>query len=251
MVKAPRWTRPLFRREYRLVSAFEATCYKWFVAHFIISEQDRLALAFPGAEAITLLPNGVDTVRFSPQNVNKKYDIAFVGNMNYPPNIDSACFLVREIMPLVWKEILHAKVVIAGANPHPKVRSLESDRVVVSGWIDDIRECYSSTRVFVAPMRMGTGLQNKLLEAMAMGIASVTTPISAAPLGADAGKDILVGSSAEELSVLITGLLKDEVQRASVAHNGRNFVTRIFSLRHASDMLNRELEHALKTSVHG
>lgn len=179
----------------------------------------------------------------------KKYDVTFVGNMNYPPNIDSACFLVREIMPLVWKELPHAKVTIAGANPHPKVKTLQSERVSVSGWIDDIRECYAATRVFVAPMRMGTGLQNKLLEAMAMGIASVTTPISAAPLGGTAGTEILVGSTAEELSALITGLLKDDARRASVANNGRDFVTRIFSLQHAADMLNRELDQAIHKSV--
>lgn len=242
LTDAPFLLKPLFAREVRLVEAFEMKTYGWFNSHFIISEQDRKELSFTERNKVMILPNGIDTAFFHPVEKTKDFDVTFVGNMNYPPNIDASVYLINEVMPLVWKSFPAAKVQLAGASPAAAVRRLESDRVTITGWVDDIRTCYSRTKVFVAPMRMGTGLQNKLLEAMSMNIPSVTTPISFEPLGAEPGADILVGENAAELASHIIFLLSNPVAASAIAQKGNDFVKRTFSMEVSRKLLSDEIE---------
>ena len=165
--------------------------------------------------------------------------------MNYPPNVDGAAYLVERVMPIVWKKYPEVTVQIAGANPNHKVKALASRTVNVTGWVDDIRECYRSSRIFVAPMRIGTGLQNKLLEAMAMGIPAVTTPLSFEPLGAVHGIHILVGENATALAENIMRLLQDENLRTEIGHNGIAFVKSNYSMEHSGKLLNEVFEKTL------
>ncbi len=243
---APFLLRPLFNRELQLVSEFEERCFSWFRKHLVISQQDRDALQVQGREMIQVVPNGVDIDFFHPEEAEKKIDITFVGNMNYPPNIDGARFLVNEIMPLVWKKYPATTVQISGANPHREVKSLASEKVWVTGWVDDIRHSYRGSRIFIAPMRIGTGLQNKLLEAMAMGIPCITTSLSFEPLDATAGKHILTGNNAQDLSQQIIRLLEDENLRIEVGRNGFEFVRSNYALQYSSKLLLDALNSAVK-----
>ncbi len=240
------WLKPLFKRELRLVKEFERASYNWFNGHMIISPQDRDALAVPPGKPVTIVPNGVDTSFYFPWPAPKNTDIIFVGNMNYPPNVDGACYLVEEIMPLVWKKFPGASVRIAGANPNRKVRGLSAKRVEITGWVEDIRDSYRSAGIFVAPMRIGTGLQNKLLEAMAMGIPCVTTPISFEPLGAKQGHDILVGKNAIELAEQICRLLANDGLKNEIGNNSLKFVVENYSMQHSRALLEKVLQNAFE-----
>lgn len=232
-----RW---IYSREARAVRRYEGKVYSWFETHAIISIADMNALKATGP--MDVLPNGVDTSFFAPTRVAKQYHVAFVGNMNYQPNIDAAEFLVGEIMPLVWKLVPNARVLIAGASPHRRVRALGSDSVEVIGWVDDIRECYASSRVFVAPMRTGTGMQNKLLEAMAMSVPTVTTPMSAEPLGVGAGTCISIGSSRAQLADHIIAHLQDEDAAREFGMRGRDYILNTFSHAKIAERLTGLLE---------
>jgi glycosyltransferase involved in cell wall biosynthesis len=234
---APLLLKPVFQRELNKVKSFEMGSYKWFKSHLIISDQDRKNMSVPEAAALRVIPNGVDTDFFQPKNSAKTTDITFVGNMNYPPNIDASIFLVREIMPLVWKSKPDATVQLAGANPHTSVMALGSERVKVTGWVNDIRDCYHISRIFVAPMRTGTGLQNKLLEAMAVKLPCITTTISFTPLHAEAPKDILVGNTKEEIASHILFLLQNPDKAELIAKSGFDFVTGTYSIRHSFQIL--------------
>lgn len=237
MENAPALYKFIYRRELNLVKDFERQSYDWFDGHIIISDQDRTALNVDAGKKVYVIPNGIDTSFFKPEKGDNSFDITFVGNMNYPPNIDSALYLVNEIMPLVWKKNPHARVQIGGANPSPAVKKLASAKVAVTGWVDDIRECYKNTKVFIAPMRIGTGLQNKLLEAMAMQIPCITTPLSFEPLKAEANRDILVGSTANELADHVVNLLSDENLHKRLALNGYEFIRKNYSMEHSKEML--------------
>ena len=149
--------------------------------------------------------------------------------MSYAPNVDAARFLVKEVMPLVWEQCPYATVLLAGTDPRSSVRALASDRVTVSGHLPDIREAYASSQVFVAPMRIGSGLQNKLLEAMAMQRPCVTTSLANTPLGAVSGEHLLVGDDAAILAAHIVGLLKDAELRSRIADSGLRFVQQHYS----------------------
>lgn len=234
---APSFLKPIFKRELDKVKSIEMGSFKWFKSHLIISDQDRQNMSVPDVAALRVIPNGVDTDFFQPSDIPKTTDITFVGNMNYPPNIDASIFLVREIMPLVWKSKPDATVQLAGANPHSSVMALASERVKVTGWVNDIRDCYHISRIFVAPMRTGTGLQNKLLEAMAVKLPCITTTISFTPLHAEAPKDILVGNTKEEIAGHILFLLQNSDKADLIARSGFDFVTGTYSIRHSYQIL--------------
>lgn len=214
----------VYTREGRSLQAYEAATFDWFQHHTIISEQDRQLIEHPRREEIGIVRNGIDTDFFTPRAVPKTHDILFCGNMSYHPNVDAVEFLALDILPLVRRTHPAARLLIAGTTPAPRVLALASDAVTVSGWIDDIRDAYAAARVFVAPMRVGTGLQNKLLEAMAMQLPCVTTPLANNALHGRAGQDLLVGESAVELAECITSLLTDADLATRLAGQGREFV---------------------------
>lgn len=213
----------LFSWEANKQANHEKNIYPYFDNHTIISTEDRNALALNETENVHIIPNGVDFDFFSPKAKEANYDLCFVGNMSYAPNVDAAQHLCKEILPLIKKKIPFVKILIAGASPNAKVRSLEAEGITVSGWMDDIRDAYSTTKVFIAPMRIGSGLQNKLLEAMAMNTACVTTPIANKSLGADETQ-ILEGKSAKELAEHCILLLQDQALRKSIAIAGNKYV---------------------------
>lgn len=222
------YMKPLFNSEYKRLINYEKEVFDAFDNKIIISITDRDLIQHPLKDEIVIIPNGVDFSYYQPIKCEKEFDIVFTGNMGYPPNIDAAIFLINEIKPLVAKVYKDIKIVIAGANPHSDVKALKSDQVIVTGWVDDIRSYYARSVIFIAPMRIGTGLQNKLLEAMAMGIPSVTTSLSNSALNAKEGEEILVGNSAEELAACIIRLLADRKLRDDISKNASGFVKNKF-----------------------
>ena len=227
--------------EFKMLRSSEYNAFSIFDALTIISETDSEAIPHKKNGEIQVIHNGVDTdyfnLEFRNSNFEKtgfnaqdsKFNIVFCGNMSYAPNVDAACWLVKEIMPLVWKRCPYGvNVLLAGADPKPAVRRLASSKVTVSGRLDDIREAYASAKIFVAPMRIGSGMQNKLLEAMSMGLPCVTTSIAATPLGATPWEHLLVGDTAEELADLIVKLGTEELHH-SVADGGHRFVQQHYS----------------------
>ena len=161
------------------VKMYERSIYDYFNHHSIITEQDRKLLAIPSNKNISIVPNGVDTSYFKNDHTSKKYDIVFAGNMNYPPNIAAAIFLVEEILPKLQGQFPNLTLLIAGANPSAEVQSLANENVTISGWMNYIREAYCESRVFVAPMFIGAGMQNKILEAMSSELPVITTTLAA------------------------------------------------------------------------
>ena len=176
-----------------------------------------------------VVANGVDTDFFRPVEKEKSYDLVFTGNMGYPPNINSAEFLVNEILPEILPHKPDLRLLIAGANPHLRVMVLKSAQVDVSGWVPDMRECYAGAKIFIAPMQIGTGLQNKLLEAMAMQVPCITSPLAFQALNARDGEDILVAQTPKEYAAHILTLLNNPAQAQKIALKGYNLVHQNFN----------------------
>ncbi|MCR4848951.1 MAG: glycosyltransferase [Bacteroidales bacterium] len=234
--------RPVFNMEYQRLCRYEAAVFDEFDVKTIISEPDRDLIPHPKKDEILIIPNGVDHEFFKPKQEKKKYDIVFTGNMSYAPNVNAVDYLANEILPLVWKQVPETMMYIAGATPDPKVKRVACDRIIVSGWLDDIRDAYAQSRVFIAPMRIGTGLQNKLLEAMSMGLPAITTPLANASLGAKPGEEILVGSNAEELAQHIITLLTNPERAKQIAQAGFDFTNRVYDWGKATEILESEMK---------
>jgi glycosyltransferase involved in cell wall biosynthesis len=180
---------------------------------------------------LSLLPNGVDLETFSsPAPPSPEPGrIIFTGNLSYFPNVDAACFLVREILPKIQKDVPTVKVYIVGQNPSSKVRALAGRDVIVTGYVDDIRAEYLKSSVAVSPVRFGAGTLNKVLEPLALGVPVVTTSIGLEGLCLEPGNDLLVADTAEKFAGAVTRLLTNDGDRMSMAARASEKVRARFS----------------------
>lgn len=224
-----RLKRYLFRSESKRLLIYEHLIFDFFEHKCIISEQDKALIYHEKQNEIAVIPNGVDFDFFRPTDADKQYDLCFVGNMSYAPNVDSVLYLVNEILPLLVEKKPYIKVLIAGADPTDAIIQLQNKHVTVAGWVDDIRQSYAQSRIFIAPMQIGTGLQNKLLEAMAMKIPCITSKLANAALGATSGVHLMVGKKPEEYAQQVIQLLDKPKVAAELAENGHNFISQRYS----------------------
>ncbi len=222
--------RQLWQLEAQRLRKYEAAVFEKFDHCTIISSQDRDLLLVADKTRLRVAPNGVDTVFFSPQSeVQKAYHIAFVGNMGYHPNVEAAKFLAQQVLPLLQKSRSDVKILIAGARPSAEVRRLQSEQVIVSGWVEDIRTAYQAAQVLVAPIFLGSGQQNKILEAMSMQLPCITTPMVNNAIGAPVNKAIRLAENAADFAEQILDLLADADERRAMGIAARTFVEQNYS----------------------
>lgn len=234
--------KPFFKMEWRRVSRYEEAIFDKFDGRTIITEVDRDLIPHPRREEIVVVPNGVEFDKFSYHGEAKEYDLIFSGNMNYAPNVDATEYLAHEILPPLLRIFPHLRLVLCGANPAPRVRALEDEHVIVTGWVDSMAEWYAKSRIFIAPMRMGTGLQNKLLEAMSMQLPCVTSPLAAKPLiDADLHHAVVSCSTTAAFSEEVAKLLQDEHHYHQLAEAGFQYVCQYYDWHNAVEVLNQTI----------
>lgn len=236
--KAPLLFKPVLGLEYKRLLNYENNIFSYFNHKIIISKPDRDLIPHPEREKIHVVPNGVDTDYFYPKDVKKKYDLVFTGNMAYPPNVNAVECISKKILPLLLKVKPDIRILIAGAKPVKAIRQLHSKNIFVSGWVKDIRMSYAQSRIFMAPMQIGTGLQNKLLEAMAMRLPCVSSPLANNALDAKEDVEILIGRTPQEYVNHIIALLDDDDKMNSLALNGHNYVMENFNWHKLTDKIN-------------
>lgn len=238
---APFYLKFFLKLEAIRLKRYEHLIFNKFDNLTIISEQDKKLIVNIDNHNIEVVPNGVDYSTYQYKNEPKEYDLIFTGNMGYPPNIDSAIYIVNYIMPLVWSKIPEAKLVIVGAEPDTKVLNLKSDKVTVTGWVDDISDYYAKSKVFIAPMQIGTGLQNKLLEAMAMKLPSITSDLANNALGAIHAQNILIGEEPEEYAKHVVNLLQNDGLYATISEEGYRYVKEHYTWEGSTTILEKLL----------
>jgi len=222
---APWYLKPFFKMEYHRLIKYEADIFPYFDHHTIITGVDRDLIPHPDSANIEVVTNGVDFERFKSINIEKEFDLIFTGNMGYIPNVDAAVFLSGILFPELKKIFPSLTLAICGANPAAKVKALARKDITVTGWVNDMNEYYAKSRIFVAPMQLGTGLQNKLLEAMASGIPCVTSALAGKPLeNAEQGKDIMICNTLTGYIDTISLLLTNQKLYNKLAQNGQRFV---------------------------
>jgi len=221
----------LLKMELNRMSRYESIVER-FNACFVCSEPDRdqLIKAAPAAD-IRIIPNGVDLAYFS-SNGAVAYEpqrIVFTGNLTYHPNIDGIFYFVEEIFPLVKKEAPAAKFYIVGQSPPPRVQALASEDVIVTGFVEDIKQYYLSSAVAVSPIRFGAGTLNKILEPLALGVPVVATSMGIEGLDLKIGKDILVADRPHAFARHVIQILKDADFRERMGKAGMTIVRRLYN----------------------
>jgi glycosyltransferase involved in cell wall biosynthesis len=216
--------KPFVIMEFQRLKRFENLAFEFFNKHIIISENDRKEIAHNKKDEIEIIGNGIDTNYFQKIETEIMYELVFIGNLSYLPNIEAANFIAKEILPKILEKLPNIKILIAGSNPSNRVLKLANKNIEVQGWVEDIRKTYSSGKIFFAPMTIGSGLQNKLLEAMSIGIPCITSELSNRSLKAINNKNILIGGSVNEYINHIISLLNDEKKRKIIGESGRKYV---------------------------
>ncbi len=201
--------------EWAKLKKYEPRAYRAFAEVAVTSRHDRDALwALGGGDLppLSVIPNGADLDYFACADWKEAEPgrIVFSGKMSYGANEDAALFLGREIFPLLQKAEPNARLTIAGSSPGPPVLRLAENNpaITVTGYVDDLRPHLAQASVAVCPMRIGVGIQNKALEAMAMGRPVVCSPLAARPLGG-AANGLRVATTATEFAHELGALLRD------------------------------------------
>ncbi|ODU51836.1 MAG: glycosyl hydrolase family 1 [Lysobacteraceae bacterium SCN 69-48] len=163
------------------------------------------------------------------QTLATRQDILFVAGFAHPPNVDAACWLVREILPRVWARHPRVRVHLVGSSPAPEVRALANERVLVTGYVSDaeLDAYYARCRVAIAPLRFGGGMKGKVLEAMRHGLPMVTTPVGVQGLSAAAF--LPHSEQADRLADAICALLEDDAHWQRVSRASVGFIMQHYS----------------------
>jgi glycosyltransferase involved in cell wall biosynthesis len=197
-----------------------------------VSETDAEALRQldPGLKPY-VVPNGVDLAfcssAFRPLSgllVPGSRDMVFVGKMDFRPNVDAVLWFAQNVLPLIRKEIPDARFWVVGKDPHPRLAPLKKDpAVVLTGWVEDVRPYIAGAAVYVIPLRIGGGTRLKVLEAMGMGKAVVSTSLGCEGFDLVAGQDLILADEPEEFGSSVVALLRDAGRREDLGRAARGF----------------------------
>ena len=233
------FAKKVMENEHKRLLKYENEIFDRFENKIIISEQDRDLIPHSKKENIEVISNGVDTGIFFPLEREKKFDLLFTGNMGYPPNVESAVYTVKNIFPIVRNKIPEINLLIAGVNPPRELSALSSDKIKVIPEFSHIREAFAQSRIMLAPMLISIGLQNKILQAMAMKIPVICSPLSNNAVKAPVNSCILEANSAEEYADKIRLLLNDNKFLESLTENAYQFVLENYNWKFIIDKLEK------------
>lgn len=208
-------------------------------------EKSLLLKIAPNAQ-LEVVKNGVDLERFSaPGQLSKKQQILFIGVMNYQPNVDAVVYFAKEIWPIIQHEKKDLEFCIIGTDPIKEVKKLSYIKGVrVVGHVKDIKDYYAQAKLMVAPFRIARGIQNKVLEAMAMEIPVVGTKKIKKAIGATKKEGLLGSDDPEEFAKMIIDLLKDDQRRERLGAAAREFVKKNYRWEHSFQLLDNIIQQA-------
>jgi sugar transferase (PEP-CTERM/EpsH1 system associated) len=211
--------------EYKRLLHYENKLFNQFKNKIIISKQDQAYIPHEDNSSIAIIPNGVDADFYIGTISEKKYDLLFIGNLSYAPNIYAIKYAAEKMMPLLPALTL----AVVGATPTEEISRLQSKNIDIIGWVDDSRDAFNQARIMIAPMFISIGLQNKILQAMAMEIPCVISTMANNALGATPELEVLIADSPEDFKIQINRLLNDEELYQTIKVNARNFILKNFN----------------------
>ena len=235
--------------ENRRLLAYELKMLREFDKAFITSPFDKAYLDENSGHSnqnLIVLPNGVKEELFARKFEGKEENwLVFLGKMNYAPNVDAVVYFAKEVFPLV-KRKADVKFLIVGTSPAKKVLDLRKiEGIEVTGFVEDPYEYLEKAKVVVVPLRFSAGIQNKVLEAMALRKAVVTTSKAARGIEGEDGKHFVVADTEEEMAEKILELLADDSKRREIGQNARELVEEKYRWDIVSQKLLKEVEEVL------
>jgi len=223
--------KPVFKIESFLCSEYEKEIYNKFDKLFLVSQKDKDY--YDKNDKIVVNPNGTFITRdkLSDYSFNKeKHSLVFHGNMQYYPNIESVIYFANEIFPELKEKYDDIKFYIVGKDPVEKVKKLnEVSGVIVTGFVDDIIDVLTTKTIGVYFMKSGTGMQNKILEALACRLPSVANPLALQGINDITDSHIKIAENKEDFIDEIINLIENKTERDRISKNGHEFIMKNYS----------------------
>ena len=208
-----------------LARRFESWMFSPYDRAVVLAEPDKaMLLSLDPKLNIDVIPNGIDLERFPLQPTERApHTLLFVGSYDYLPNQDAVRVLAHQVMPAVRRQIPQAKLQLVGKNPPAWMRGLANEYIEVIGAVADVQPYLARAAVFVCPLRIGAGLKNKILEALAMGIPVVATSLSVDGIRVKHGESAWI-ADVEGLAAGVLRLLRDKELRQRLSVKGRALI---------------------------
>ena len=218
--------------QWRRLARFERAVCRAADRVVVVSEADAAALqALDPALQPAVVPNGVDLDAYRPDLPPlpglPRPALVFTGKMDFRPNVDAMLWFAGQVLPRIWAADPRVQLLIVGQSPSPRLEALRREpRITITGWVEDPRPYMAGSDVYVVPLLVGGGTRLKVLEAMAMGRALVSTSLGVEGLGAADGEHMLLADDAEAFARQVLALLGDEDRRRALGAEARAFVER-------------------------
>lgn len=245
-------TNPVRRRflrwSARNVRRFETELYRTADRVIVLSSEERYhLLAMAQDLRISVAPGGVDPDYFCPQPCSRESALLTTGYFDDPANADAVLWFIHTTWPLM--RCRYPDLLFYVIGPHPPQRlaawARRDPRILISGWVPDVRPYLARAKVFVCPQRVGSGMRGKLLEAMAMEVPVVTTTLGGEGIPIQQGETGFIADTPQMLAQCIGLLLDDVVLRERVGQNARRLVVERFSWQHAGGLLSAALSELM------
>jgi sugar transferase (PEP-CTERM/EpsH1 system associated) len=217
-----------------------------------VSEPDAAAIRriAPELEPI-VVPNGVDMEYYTADipglEANRgpgEMDLVFTAKMDFRPNVDAVLWFAQTVLPQVRRESPQTRFWVVGKDPHPRLAPLATDPgIVVTGWVEDVRPYIAGAALYVIPLRIGGGTRLKVLEAMAMGKAIVSTALGCEGFELAPGQELVVADTPNEFAAAVLALLRDPDRREAMGHTAQQYASTRYDWR----MIVPRLEQAYET----
>lgn len=243
----------LLRLRYRQVRQVERKMVQRTAHVAFISQRDRAAILGAHSQA-AIIPNGIELAYWTRRSYTPEPNcLIFTGVMDYAPNADAALHLIDAILPHIRPHVPDLKVIIAGRNPTAalRARAQRYPDVIVTGFVEDMRDYLEKATVFVAPLRFGAGMQNKLQEALAMEVPIVTSSLGANGLRVEDGEELplYAADGDEAFAKQVIRLLNQPAERQRLAQAGRRFAQKHFDWTRSAQQLEQMCMAAMKNGV--
>jgi len=235
------------RLQFKKVYKYESEIVADFDRCFMITEKDkeRIERMNPRVKA-SVIPAGVDVSYFHPMDVPiEPYSIVSVASMDWLPNVEGIIWFITNVWPIVKQRIPQAKLYIVGKNPPTEIKKLAGEDIIVTGFVEDVRGYMAKAAVFIVPLRTGGGMRIKILNALAMGKAVVSTSVGCEGIDVENGRNLFIADSEEEFVQGVINLLNNGNKREQLEEEGLRLVKEKYQWERIAEQIEREYEKIL------